>query len=219
VLVKILHPALLVFLQRISRALDLDQPVAAGGRKIHQVGKAGAIVAQVALNPLEHGAPVLLRVRAQPAAVDLRPPSVVAGLLVLVVLINGLTPYLEIKTATSWNMYANLVTADGESNHYVIRSTFDLFDRGAEYVEVVASNDSDLERYIDSEYHVPLANLRSYLADHPDATVTILRDGAEEVLTDAAGEEPNIFVDKFVSHRSIDVVGEPGCQAGFLVAR
>ena len=38
------------------------------------------------------------------------------------VVANGLTPYLELKTGYGWNMYANLRTVDGETNHFLVRA-------------------------------------------------------------------------------------------------
>ena len=55
---KVLHPALLVFLQAIAGPFDFDQAIAADSRKVHQVGKAAAIVAQVAQDSIEHRTPV-----------------------------------------------------------------------------------------------------------------------------------------------------------------
>lgn len=56
------------------------------------------------------------------------PPSVVglAGLTFL--LINAVTPLLEIKTAYAFNMYANSVTAAGRSNHFFLPRTLPITD-------------------------------------------------------------------------------------------
>jgi len=59
-LMKVLHPALLVLLQAIAGPFDFDQAIAASRRKVHQVGKTAAIVAQVAQDTIEHGAPVTI---------------------------------------------------------------------------------------------------------------------------------------------------------------
>ena len=58
-----------------------------------------------------------------PSHLPMRPPGAVAWVLVTLVVANGLTPYLELKTAYGFNMYANLVTVAGESNHFVVRDT------------------------------------------------------------------------------------------------
>ena len=48
-----------------------------------------------------------------PSSVPMRLPGPVAWVLVGLVVANGLTPYLELKTAYGFNMYANLVTVAG----------------------------------------------------------------------------------------------------------
>jgi len=62
----------------------------------------------------------LIRARASAGSMSWRTGVAGAGV-VLVTILNGLTPYTEIKTAYSFNMYANLVTSNGLSNHFVIR--------------------------------------------------------------------------------------------------
>ena len=51
----------------------------------------------------------------------LRPHHAVFLLVPLLVVVNGFTPYLELKTGYGWNMYSNLRTVDGESNHLLVR--------------------------------------------------------------------------------------------------
>ena len=57
-LMKVLHPALLVLLQAVAGPFDFDQAIATGWREVHQVGEAAAIIAQVAQNTIEYDAPV-----------------------------------------------------------------------------------------------------------------------------------------------------------------
>ena len=57
-LLKVLHPALLILLQAIAGPLDFDQAIATSRWEVHQVGKAAAMVAQVGQDALEHQAPV-----------------------------------------------------------------------------------------------------------------------------------------------------------------
>ena len=52
-----------------------------------------------------------------------------AGVLLLVpalVLLNGLSPYLGLKTRTAWQMYSNLNLAANSSNHYLIPYSLDI---------------------------------------------------------------------------------------------
>ena len=71
-----------------------------------------------------------------PARHALRLGHVAYVLVPLLVFLNGLTPYLEVKTGFGWNMYANLRTVDGDSNHFVVRRTLPLTDAQAEPVEI-----------------------------------------------------------------------------------
>ena len=72
--------------------------------------------------------------RPEPERGALRVHHVVFLLVPLLVVANGLTPYLELKTGYGWNMYANLRTVDGDSNHFVVRSTLPLTDEQADLV-------------------------------------------------------------------------------------
>ena len=46
----------------------------------------------------------------------------------VLVVLNGLSPFLELRTAYAFNMYANLETAAGESNHFLVPRTLPLTD-------------------------------------------------------------------------------------------
>lgn len=46
---------------------------------------------------------------------------------VLLVFLNGLSPYLGIKTRTAWQMYSNLWLSETESNHLILPRSLDLF--------------------------------------------------------------------------------------------
>ena len=70
---------------------------------------------------------------------------------------NGSTPYLELKTAYGWNMYANLRTVDGDSNHFVVRCTLPLTDEQADLVRIISTDDPGLALYADDDYALDLA--------------------------------------------------------------
>lgn len=142
-----------------------------------------------------------------------------AVVLVGIVVANGLTPYLELKTGYGWNMYANLVTAAGESNHLVIRRTLPLTDVNASAVEIVATDDPGLAAYVGSGWAVPERNLRHYLADRPEATVTFRRDGVDRTVSGAEiGERLPLWAEKLQLFRSVDLRRPPRCQLVWLPA-
>lgn len=156
--------------------------------------------------------PVRLRWRLVPAA------AAVAALVAL----NGLTPYLELKTAYGWNMYSNLVTVAGESNHLLVPSTLPLRDGHVDLVEIVGSSDPGLAAYGDERYLLPWPSLRVYAFDHPDVSVSYLRAG-ERVEVARAGHDPALSAPvpwwwRVMPLRAVHADTPDQCQPSFLPA-
>ena len=86
--------------------------------------------------------------------------------LVIVAVANGVTPYLEIKTAFSWNMYSNLQVVNGDSNHLLIRNGVPLRAAHQGMVEVVSADGEELKPYIGSGYLIPWPSFREYAREH-----------------------------------------------------
>jgi hypothetical protein len=159
-----------------------------------------------------------------PAAGALRPHHALFALVPVLVVVNGLTPYLELKTGYGWNMYANLRTVDGDSNHFVIRRTLPLADEQADLVRVVASDDPRLAGYAERGYSLTLYQLRIYLAAHPEAALTYERGGARvEVVR--AGDHPELVApvpvwrQKLQMFRAVDERSPERCVPTFGPAR
>lgn len=159
-----------------------------------------------------------LRGAGKPAVRSPWPPDVVAAGLAALVVLNGLTPYLGVKNATGFNMYSNLVTADGRSNHLLVRPTATLMD--ADYVTVVVSDSAGLQLYADGGWLVPERNLRHYLAEHPGVGVVFRRADGSTVAGRGAqlGESMPLLVRKLLPLRSIDPASPARCQTGWLPA-
>lgn len=157
--------------------------------------------------------------RGDPPDLAIRPPGAVAWLLVALVIFNGLTPYLEVKTGTSWNMYSNLVTAEGESNHFLIRSTFPLTKAQEDPVTILDSDDPGLREYVDSGYVLPERTFLDYLDEHPGISARISQDGEMSTVTAAEGLSLNPIVAKFALLRAIDTERPVRCQNVWLPAR
>jgi hypothetical protein len=163
----------------------------------------------------------ILRYRRSPDDVRFR-TSPAALVIVALVVLNGLTPYLELKTAYGYNMYANLITAQGRSNHWVIRSTLPVRDGYDAPVEIVTSTDHGLELYRERGYLIAFPQLRRYLSTRPEVSLTFRRDG---ILFEVprAGDDP-ILTDpgpwwwRFFPLRSLDVANPPRCQDIWLPA-
>lgn len=76
---------------------------------------------------------------------------------VLVVFLNGLTPYLGLKTEMSYGMFSNLRTEDNRTNHFFIPTSIQLFDFQRELVTVLETDNEtikNIDRYEHGDVHV-----------------------------------------------------------------
>ncbi len=153
-----------------------------------------------------------------PAPLPMRLRGVASWAVVAVVVANGLTPYLEVKTSTGFNMYANLVTVAGETNHLVVRRTLHLSKVQDDLLEVVASDDPGLSRYAEEGYLLPERNLLDYLASHPDVSVVVRDEEGERTLDGSDGVAVPLMVTKLQAFRAVDEQDPPRCQGRWLPA-
>jgi hypothetical protein len=139
-------------------------------------------------------------------------------------LVNGLTPYLELKTAFGWNMYSNLVTVGGRTNHLLVPRTWPLSDAQRQLVTVLESDDSNLRGYAEARYRIPLPQLRTYAAERPGGRLRyelngVVRDvpriGSDPVLSRRV---PGWRV-KLQVFRAVDMADPPRCQDSWGAAR
>ncbi|MBW3603377.1 MAG: hypothetical protein KY460_00470 [Actinobacteria bacterium] len=159
-----------------------------------------------------------VRATRRPAATHLGRFDVAAAVLVALVVLNGVTPYIGLKTAFGWNMYANLVTSGGRSNHLLVPGVAPAVD--AEYVVVTAASEEALRAYVGSGWAVPERNLRDHLAAHPRATVTFER--ADGTVVSGTGRQLGralpLVVRRLAPLRSVDLSDPARCQALWLPA-
>jgi hypothetical protein len=148
-------------------------------------------------------------------------PHHVAYLVVpFLAVLNGLTPYLEVKTAAGWNMYSNLRTVDGESNHFVVGRSFPVTDEQEDLVEIVRSSAPELQFYADQRYGLPFLQLREFLARRPTTSITYDR-GGERVTLRRASDLPELvepvpsWREKLQVFRAVDLGSPERCQPGF----
>jgi hypothetical protein len=167
---------------------------------------------------------IFLRQHRSPVRGSLRPHHALFAIMPLLVLLNGLTPYLEIKTGYGWNMYANLRTVDGESNHLIVRSTFPLTDEQADLVRILSTDSIQLGHYVANDYALTWLQLRAYLAKHPDARITYKR-GNETVSLRHASDRPELvepvpeWREKLQLFRAVDLREPERCLPSFGPAR
>lgn len=157
----------------------------------------------------------------------LRPSNVGTAAVAVLFVVNGLSPYLELKTSTAFNMYANLRTASGESNHLIVRRTWPLRDDLDRLVAIQETNDAELAEYRSSAAGVPRSNLRAYLSERPDTWAEVIVGDGEPVRIEAGdeaaadavlGPRPDWLPQRIAALRSVPLEGD-ACQATWLPAR
>ena len=170
---------------------------------------------------------VVRYLRQRPSTPDrqaLRVGHVVFLLLPLVVVFNGLTPYLELKTGFGWNMYSNLRTVDGDTNHYVVPKTVPLTDIQADLVVILDTDDPALRRYRDDDLSLTWLQLRAYLSEHPDVAIRYRRGLVTTSLLHASDDpelvEPiPLWQEKLQLFRAVSEREPERCQPTFGAAR
>lgn len=99
-----------------------------------------------------------LRTRSLSPSIDsgrwtVRPRWLVA--FILCVVLNGVLPYFELRTAFAFNMYSNLTAIGGHSNHFIVTSSFPVGSRHAGLVRIRSSDDPGLSQYRTQGYDLP----------------------------------------------------------------
>lgn len=74
-------------------------------------------------------------------------PAKILLLVPLLVFLNGLSPYLGLKTENSFSMYSNLRTEGGATNHMIITRPLLLANYQTDLVYIHSSNDKDLQKF------------------------------------------------------------------------
>lgn len=153
----------------------------------------------------------------------LRGPRWALALVPALVVVTGLLPYVELRTASAFTMYSNLRMVDGTSNHLLVRSSLPLAGRHTDLVTVVSSDDPDLARYAEQGYLLPWDSFRSYLAEHPAVAVTFERGGQRVVMQRASDDPalvtpPPVVTQKLLALRAVDAPDRSRCQTTFLPA-
>ncbi len=147
-----------------------------------------------------------------------------ALLLPALALINGLSPYLELKTSYSWNMYSNLRTVGGHTNHLLLPGTLDLTGAQRDLVFIVSSGDPQLVRLQANQYALTYAALRSYAHRFPETDVTYRHAGtvheARRLGDDTAGQgRVSVLEEKLHTFRAVDLMSQERCQPVYTQAR
>lgn len=94
-----------------------------------------------------------------------------------IVVLNGLCPYLGLKTESSFAMFSNLRTEGGISNHYIVPAGVQIFDFQKDLVEVTSSSDRDFEKLAERKQLIPFFQFKEMMDLHRPAQITYIHAG------------------------------------------
>lgn len=166
----------------------------------------------------------VIRNRPDQSGLALRPAAALLYVVPVLVVLNGLSPYLELKTGYGWNMYSNLRTVDGESNHLLVPATLDVTGAQGDRVTVLASSDAELAGLGERGYTMVWSEFNEWASVNPDASVTYRRGGElHEVarVGDAAalGSGVSALSRRLQPFRVVDESGVERCLTHFTAGR
>lgn len=91
-------------------------------------------------------------------------PSPIFAIFPLLVLLNGASPYLGLKTRSCFTMFSNLRTEGGTSNHLIVPASTQIAGFQKEMVLILESSDPILAKLADKQTSIPLFNLRTMIS-------------------------------------------------------
>ncbi len=123
------------------------------------------------------------------------------ALVPILVFINGISPYLGLKTEGSFSMFSNLRTEGGVSNHYIIPASFQIFDYQKEVVEIISSTDKTLEHRAKEQKLMVLFELQNYVVERKTKEVVFSFEGKQYHYKRGTQEIPLLQNDSYALSR------------------
>jgi hypothetical protein len=102
----------------------------------------------------------------------------------LLVLFNGLNPYLGLKTESSFAMFSNLRTENGSSNHYLVPASLQIFPYQRQCVQILETDNAQLREVQEEGRLLTLFEFRALAADHPGGFVRFSFEGEEHEMAE-----------------------------------
>ncbi len=128
-----------------------------------------------------------------------------------------MSPYLGLKTQSTFTMYSNLQTEAGHWNHRLLPESMRIFGYQDEIVQIVESSDAQLADAAENRRGWLLFALRQRVANDPDMAVTYVLDGRRVVATRAGddpvlGDAPNPILSKLFLFRDVPAAADNTCR-------
>lgn len=90
---------------------------------------------------------------------------------------NGFLPYLGAKTETSFAMYSNLRTEGGQTNHWLMPASLQIWDYQRDLVKIHRVSVARIQRLANRGFQWTYFEFKWLMRDYPDASVVFERDG------------------------------------------
>jgi hypothetical protein len=135
----------------------------------------------------------------------------------VVVVANGLSPYLEVKRVADFTMYANLSIVDGTTNHLLVTRSVPIGSATSDPLVILSSTDPVFEPYVGSGWVLPS---RAVAAVPADARTVLARAGTVDPavgLPEPLGWAAT-WSNRLAATRAIDTEEPTRCQTGFMPA-
>jgi hypothetical protein len=146
--------------------------------------------------------------------VSFRPRPAILLAFPALVLLNGFSPYLGLKTETSFSMFSNLRTEAGVSNHLFLPRSFRIAGYQDDLVEIVESSERSFSRFAEEGKVLPYLEFHRRAAMNPEHRVSYERAGELHVVDRIADHPelatpPPLLQRKLGHFRPIAVSGAP----------
>lgn len=131
------------------------------------------------------------------------------GLLIIpaLLVINGLLPYVGLKTETSFAMYSNLHTEGGRTNHWLMSPGLQMWNYQRDLVRIHRTSVSRIQRLANRGYLWTYYEFKWMMQEHPDASVTYEHNGVirrvRRVADDPQFVPGNPLMRKFLRFRPV----------------
>lgn len=140
-------------------------------------------------------------------------------LLLLLAILNGISPYIGLKTATNFSMFSNLRVDGPDNNHLFMPSSYQVSDIQNDTVTLLSTNNSYLQEFIERSERITYFQLSRFLSENlsKDIQITFLRNGKKQTI-DLSRQNTPTFLEsswmarKLLLFRGIPEAGPTPCQ-------
>jgi hypothetical protein len=147
----------------------------------------------------------------KPSVLYLRPIPPVFWIIPVLLLFDGVNPYLGLKTETAFAMYSNLRTEGGQTNHFIWRHPLEVASYQRDLVRILHASDPGLENLATAGLPVPFFEMRKRIAQ-------LARNGVTGISVDYERGGQNIHLDR--AEAAAELAARPSwLESKFLIFR